>query len=143
MGKKDMDEEQLAILQDMLLSDSTRLGRMEELLRLLLAQNIMRECEKIIDEPRPEYPVHIFFNCDKAKSVAAMNIMYNKCAYSDSMKGRRQLMDKIQKEIVKKRIFVKPDDMKMIIHTVLNGNPAEVSKYIRYGAVFTLNLYGW
>ena len=66
MGKKDMDEEQLAILQDMLLSDSTRLGRMEELLRLLLAQNIMRECEKIIDEPRPEYPVHIFFNCDKA-----------------------------------------------------------------------------
>ena len=43
MGKKDMDEEQLAILQDMLLSDSTRLGRMEELLRLLLAQNIMRE----------------------------------------------------------------------------------------------------
>ena len=52
-------------------------------------------------------------------------------------------MDKIQKEIVKKRIFVKPDDMKMIIHTDLNGNPVEVSKYIRYGAVFTLNLYGW
>lgn len=134
--------DEISDLKTALLREESRLENIEDLLKLLLVQNMTDECAALLEDLQKVTNIHIFFNCDEAKSTSSMNIMYNKKAYRDSAAGRRALMEQIVKENAARKICIRAEDMKVVMSAVIDGQPTDATKYIKYGAIVTLPLWG-
>lgn len=82
--------------------------------------------------------VYVFFNCDEEKSEASMNVAYNNEAYKSTKASRKALWAKVREEAEAGRVQV--EDEKAAKEAVLNGDPCEASKLLRYGNIVELTL---
>ena len=81
---------------------------------------------------------YIFFNCDAEKSRESMNIFYNHEIYRDTQASRKALWQKIKAEQDAERIQIAEDDLTSVRAAILDSDPAEASRYIRFGAIETV-----
>lgn len=81
---------------------------------------------------------YIFFNCDAEKSQRSMNIFYNHEIYRDTQASRKALWQKIQAEQDAERIQIADADLTSVRTAILESNPAEASRYMRFGAIETV-----
>ena len=77
---------------------------------------------------------YIFFNCDAEKSHGSMNIFYNHEIYRDTQASRKALWQKVKDA---SRIEIAEDDLTSVRTAILESDPAEASRYIRFGAIET------
>ena len=80
---------------------------------------------------------YIFFNCDAEKSHDSMNIFYNHEIYRDTQASRKALWQKVKEEQDASRIEIAEDDLTNVRTAILESDPAEASRYIRFGAIET------
>ena len=80
---------------------------------------------------------YIFFNCDAEKSHDSMNIFYNHEIYRDTQASRKALWQKVKEEQDASRIEIAEDDLTSVRTAILENDPAEASRYIRFGAIET------
>ncbi len=92
-------------------------------------------------KPAAEKKAFIFFNCDAEKSVKSMNIEYNNEVFKDTKTARRQLVAKVKSQIEAGKVQVNGADMETVEKLILEGNPAEASKYLTYGDIQELICY--
>ena len=76
---------------------------------------------------------YIFFNCDAEKSHDSMNIFYNHEIYRDTQASRKALWQKIKAEQDASRIQIDEDDMTNVRTAILESDPTEASRYMRFG----------
>ena len=81
---------------------------------------------------------YIFFNCDAEKSRESMNIFYNHEIYRDTQASRKALWQKIKAEQDAERIQIAEDDLTSVRAAILDSDPAEASRYIRFGVIETV-----
>ena len=79
--------------------------------------------------------VYIFFNCDENKSETSMNLFYSKAIFGESKNSRRKLFSRVQAEQQAGRVKIADENIKKIESLIVDGNPAEASKFIQYGAI--------
>lgn len=79
--------------------------------------------------------VFVFFNCDAEKNETSMNIFYNDVTFKDTVISRRRLFNKIQIESKTGRIQVAEENFQKIEEIIMNGNPEDAGKFIKYGAI--------
>lgn len=80
---------------------------------------------------------YIFFNCDAEKSHDSMNIFYNQDIYRDTQASRKALWQKIKAEQDAARIQIDEEDLTSVRTAILENDPAEASRYIRFGTIET------
>lgn len=78
--------------------------------------------------------VWIFFNCDEHCSWSTMNPSYNDIVYR-KREGRRLLWKKIKDEYEKNNIQISVDRMSDVRSAVIEGNPTDANKYLKYGFI--------
>ena len=74
---------------------------------------------------------YIFFNCDAEKSHDSMNIFYNHEIYRDTQASRKALWENAS------RIQIDEDDMTNVRTAILESDPTEASRYMRFGTIET------
>ena len=84
---------------------------------------------------------YIFFNCDAEKSHDSMNIFYNHEIYRDTQASRKALWQKVKGEQDASRIEIAEDDLTSVRTAILENDPAEASRYIRFGAIETFTCH--
>ena len=80
---------------------------------------------------------YVFFNCDAEKSHGSMNIFYNHEIYRDTQASRKALWQKVKEEQAASRIEIAEDDLTSVRTAILESDPAEASRYIRFGSIET------
>ena len=80
---------------------------------------------------------YIFFNCDAEKSQDSMNIFYNHEIYRDTQASRKALWQKVKEEQAASRIEITEDDLASVRTAILESDPAEASRYMRFGTIET------
>ncbi|MBQ7475890.1 MAG: hypothetical protein IJT06_00675 [Selenomonadaceae bacterium] len=85
--------------------------------------------------------VFVFFNCDENKSVSSMNIFYNHVVYKDTKTSRKALWKKIKEESMAERVEISTEDIKEVEFLITEGDPVEASRFIKFGAVKTLDCF--
>ncbi len=84
---------------------------------------------------------YIFFNCDGEKSPGSKNVSYNNAVYRDTKVSRKALWEKVQEEITAGHVHVEEANLEAAKGAVLEGNPADASKYLQYGDIVCVECY--
>ncbi|MBR6012163.1 MAG: hypothetical protein IK062_00095 [Selenomonadaceae bacterium] len=77
----------------------------------------------------------VFFNCDEYKSENSMNIFYNHTVFKNMKGSRKALLKKVKDEAEEKRIQIASENFSKVEKLILEGDPAEASQYIQFGAI--------
>ncbi len=77
--------------------------------------------------------MYIFFNCNDNKDAHSMNARYNNEVFSDTVAGRKALLQKVKDEVSAGRVNV--SDKAAVENDILKGNPVEASSKIQYGDI--------
>ena len=85
--------------------------------------------------------VFVFFNCDENKSEESMNIFYNHEVFKDTKTSRKALWQKIKEEYLADRIQIAQENFPEVETLVTVGDPDEATRYIRFGAIKTLDCF--
>lgn len=94
------------------------------------------ECREILYAHQAAY---LFFNCDENKSSQSMNVLYNNRAYDDTPKGRSLLLARIIDEKQNQKIQIREEDMDTVKEIIMDANPEDASKYLKYGCIVKLS----
>jgi len=84
---------------------------------------------------------YIFFNCDGEKSPSSKNVSYNNAVYRDMKGSRKALLEKVQAEIEAGNVHVEEGNLAAVKVAILEGNPAEASKYLQFGDIVAVECY--
>ena len=76
---------------------------------------------------------YIFFNCDENKSQASKNVSYNNVLYSDTIAGRKALLEKVKSEAEAGRVNIA--DEAVVEKVILKGDPVEAAAQLQYGDI--------
>ena len=82
-----------------------------------------------------EKKAFVFFNCDEEKSQTSMNVFYNSTFYSETKKARKELLAKVEDELKEGRIQIAEENKAKVEASIMEGNPADASKFITYGSI--------
>ncbi len=82
----------------------------------------------------------VFFNCDENKSNSSMNIFFNQDIYRDLKTSRKELFTKVQREVADGRVFIEEIHHEDVKNAILNGDPTEATRWMKYGAIVSFPL---
>ncbi|MBQ6976007.1 MAG: hypothetical protein IJS81_00270 [Selenomonadaceae bacterium] len=85
--------------------------------------------------------VFVFFNCDENKNESSMNIFYNHAVYKDTKTSRKALFKKVKEENLADRIKIAQENFKDVEASILEGDPAEASNFIMFGAIKSFDCF--
>ena len=84
----------------------------------------------------------VFFNCNEGKTNDSKNIFHNNEVFRDVIAARKVLWNKVKSEIEAGRVhYVDENSATIVRKEILEGSPAEASKYLQFGAIDEINYF--